>query len=844
MPDDVILTTKGDGEECSRILPMSGVGLVSVVLVNFRGADDTIEAVRHLGEIDWPKDKLEIVIVDNASGDDSVRRIRAAAPHVKLIISKTNEGFAGGCNKGVAASTGEFVALLNTDAKPDVSWVRAAVEKFAESETIGAVASRVLDWDGKLVDYIGSAMTWYGMGYKPFTSQPIPKTPEVPQDVLFGTGSAMFVRRSAFNEVGGFDERYFMFFEDVDLGWRLNLLGWRFAYEPASLAYHKHHGSMDAFGSHRETYLLERNALYTLYKNLEESALLEALPAAMALSVRRAMTRSGLDSSSFDLRRPGGDAEDTMGIPKEAVSVMFAIDQFTENLPSLRKSRDEIQTSRTVSDSMLWRLFGQVDAPILHQSEYLRGYENLIAVFNLTEPATATRVLVVTGDPIGKKLAGPAIRAWNIADLLSHDNDVTLVTLSGAEPMDAPFNIVHVQPGDDVSFSKFEQWANVIIFQGHAMAVFDSLRTSSKILVVDIYDPMHLEQLEQGRELPAEQWKREVSAATNVLNEQLQRGDFFLCASDRQKMFWLGQLAALGRINPDTYDGDPDLDKLISIAPFGLSSTPPVHERDVLKGVHPGIASDDKLVLWSGGLYDWFDPKTLIRAVARVSEVRKNVRLFFQGTKHPHPGVSKIRIVAESRELARDLGVLDSAVFFNDSWVDYDDRQNYLTEADAGVSTHRAHIETTFSFRTRILDYLWAELPMVVTEGDHFAELVAAEKLGIVVPAEDVEKLAEALDRILFDTAFVAEATSNIRRVRERYYWNVVLAPLVDFVANAQHSKDQRGNALGQSATAANNRRGKRHTGFRHDAGRVLFYLKNGGVGAVVNRVRKRLRRS
>lgn len=359
-----------------------------------------------------------------------------------------------------------------------------------------------------------------------------------------------------------------------------------------------------------------------------------------------------------------------------------------------------------------------------------------------------------------------------MAELLAHDNEVTLVSLTGVEEIDAPFSTVHVRPGDDRAFRPLERWADVIIFQGHAMAVFESLRGSTKVLVVDIYDPMHLEQLEQGRELPAAQWARQVSDATEVLNEQLQRGDFFLCASERQKMFWLGQLAALGRINPATYDGDPDLDGLISVVPFGLSSVPPIHERAVLKSVLPGIGADDHLLLWSGGLYNWFDPKTLIRAVAALSERRPSVRLYFQGTKHPHPGVPEMAIVAESRVLAGELGAMDKSVFFNDSWVDYADRQNYLTDADAGVSTHFSHIETTFSFRTRILDYLWAELPMVVTAGDHFAELIAAERLGVVVEAENVEQLSDALETVLFDEAFIAEARANIRRVRERYYWH------------------------------------------------------------------------
>src|SRR4051794_28280779 len=137
-------------------MPRVRPGVVSVVLVNFRGADDTIEAIRHLREVDWPADRLEIVVVENASGDDSAARLRAAAPGITLIESKENLGFAGGCNLGVSRSAGEFIALLNNDARPDPQWIRAAVAVFEESDLVGAVASRVLDWEGKLVDYTGS----------------------------------------------------------------------------------------------------------------------------------------------------------------------------------------------------------------------------------------------------------------------------------------------------------------------------------------------------------------------------------------------------------------------------------------------------------------------------------------------------------------------------------------------------------------------------------------------------------------------------------------------------------------------------------------------------------------
>jgi len=810
-------------------------GVVSVVLVNFRGTDDTLTAIERLRELDWPLDRLEIVVVENGSGDDSADRLREV-DGIVLVESSVNLGFAGGCNLGVARSSGEFIGLLNNDARPDPAWVSAAVEAFDASERVGAVASRVLDWEGRLVDYIGAAMTWYGQGYKPFTAEEIPALGDRPADVLFGTGSAMFVRRSVFEELGGFDERYFMFFEDVDLGWRLNLRGWRYVYVPASLAYHKHHASMASFGSHKERYLLERNALFTLYKNTGDARLAEALPAAMALAVRRAVSLAGLDSGEYELTAGGSD-DPEQTVPREALTALYAIDRFVEELPGLRADRERIQSTRVVSDAALWLLFGRADAPIIHERSYLRGYENLASTFDVAVAPTSNKVLIVTGDPIGRRLAGPAIRAWNIARELSRVAEVTLVSLTGVEEVDAPFAVAHVSPGDDRAFARWEEWADVILFQGHAMAVFPALRNTRKIVIVDAYDPMHLEQLEQGRELGQAAWTQAVAQANAVLNQQLERGDFFLVASERQRMFFLGQLAGLGRINPANYGDDPDLRRLIDVVPFGLPADPPRHERDVLKGIVPGIGPDDRVLLWGGGLYSWFDPLTLIRAVARLAEERPDVRLFFQGTRHPHPGVPEMEIVAESRQLAAGLGVLDRQVFFNDDWVEYADRQNYLLEADAGVSTHFQHVETTFSFRTRILDYLWAGLPMVVTAGDHFADLVEQEGLGVVVPERDVDALAAALERVLYDEPFRTAARDRIAQVRERYTWPRVLEPVVAF-ATAPHPAGDRAHGARRPA----NRRRLPSSGLRHDLRMGLFYLRNGGLGVVWAKVRHRIR--
>jgi glycosyltransferase involved in cell wall biosynthesis len=407
-----------------------------------------------------------------------------------------------------------------------------------------------------------------------------------------------------------------------------------------------------------------------------------------------------------------------------------------------------------------------------------------------------------------------------------------------------------------------EEWADVIIFQGHALHHFTTLQSSDKIMVADLYDPMHLEQLEQGREFGTAQWNAQVAGATEVLNQQLARCDYFLCASERQRMFWLGQLAGLGRVNPYTYMADSNLESLISIVPFGMDGADPVHTRSAIRGVVPGISEDDKVVIWGGGIYNWFDTFTLVRAIAKLAERHENVRLFFLGVAHPNPDVPEMAIVAKTRELAAQLGVSGKNVFFNEQWVALDDRQNYLLEADAGVSTHYDHIETTFSFRTRILDYMWARLPIVTTEGDSFGDLVGATGMGASVPARDVDALADALERVLYDDEVAAESRAAIDVVREQFRWDNALRPLVEFCRDPQPAADRQlvpgshsgrhGQGHGGSGGGAKKKKAKtpeerlhaiatsRH-GVTRDIALARFYIAEGGVDMLREKVKNRM---
>jgi hypothetical protein len=320
-----------------------------------------------------------------------------------------------------------------------------------------------------------------------------------------------------------------------------------------------------------------------------------------------------------------------------------------------------------------------------------------------------------------------------------------------------------------------------------------------------------------------------------------------MCASTKQRDFWLGQLSGLGRLNPQTYDEDETLESLITVVPFGLADATPVHSKPAIKGVVPGIGPDDKVILWGGGVYNWFDPLTLLRAIDRLRHRRPDVRLFFLGLRHPNPDVPEMRMAVAMRELSDELGLTGKHVFFNEGWVPYDERQNYLLEADVAVSTHLDHVETAFSFRTRILDYLWAGVPIVATAGDALADVIESKSLGVTVPPGDVAALEDALFRVIDDEEFATLCRKNIATVAPQFRWSEVLTPLLEFCRNPRRAPDLVAAQPGVLApelrgrTPALRARRPNESRFRAEMGLARSYLQQGGAKLVFKRVAGRV---
>jgi glycosyltransferase involved in cell wall biosynthesis len=395
------------------------------------------------------------------------------------------------------------------------------------------------------------------------------------------------------------------------------------------------------------------------------------------------------------------------------------------------------------------------------------------------------RVLVVSNDHVGTQMAGPGIRSYHFAKELSKHFSVTLAVPDAPDIALDGVELVTVQPTDARALTMFALEHDAVVSQRLPVNTALRLAASTIRVVYDLYAPVPLELLAlQSNVAPSLDMRLHERHERRVLETALATGDAFICASDRQRDLWLGWLGALGRLDATRYAHDASFRGLIDVVPFGIDDVS-VERGHVLRGVMPGIEPEAKVLLWAGGLWNWLDPLTIIRAVASLGRLRDDVRLVFLGTQRPNPTIRRMSMTDRAIRLADELGVRNKLVFFNEGWVPYAQRGAWLAEADIGVSAHFADIETRFAFRTRLLDYLWAGLPIVTTEGDVLSDLVKERRLGRTVGVRDVDGWHQALGDLLEDEAERTEIRGRVADEREQFRWSRVTEPLVALAGTA-----------------------------------------------------------
>jgi GT2 family glycosyltransferase/glycosyltransferase involved in cell wall biosynthesis len=402
--------------------------------------------------------------------------------------------------------------------------------------------------------------------------------------------------------------------------------------------------------------------------------------------------------------------------------------------------------------------------------------------------APRPRLLIISNDIIDESLAGPGMRNLELSRALAGQVQVSLATPGQSRLTVEGVRLVSYSPQRPSELRALAEASDVVLFSSFILDQFPFLETIPGRRVIDLYDPTLLENLHYYAAEPADA-QQAIHRQTLAMTSRLARiGDFFLSGNERQRDFWLGFLAANGRVNPLTFQTDDSLRALIDVVGIGFPDRPLRRSSPGLRGVHPAIPSDAQIVLWGGGIWNWLDPLTLIRAWPQVIQSHPNARLVFLGTRHPNPDVPVHEMAGQAQTLAAELGEKDRSIVFIE-WVPYAEREALLAESAVGVALHPVHIETRYSIRTRVLDYIWARLPVLVTDGDVTSEWVRQYGIGRVIPPFEpgaaARALIDLLDRPKTDFAPAFEP------LLEQYRWERVAAPLLRFCLTGRPAPDR-----------------------------------------------------
>ncbi|MGK2857592.1 MAG: glycosyltransferase family 4 protein [Thermoanaerobaculia bacterium] len=370
-----------------------------------------------------------------------------------------------------------------------------------------------------------------------------------------------------------------------------------------------------------------------------------------------------------------------------------------------------------------------------------------------------SEIVVYTRDVVGRRMAGPGIRAFHLADELSRHAPVALV--AELTDFDGEGRFRALRRGSPEATEAIRA-ARVVIGQP-TRELLRLTRRPAKI-VFDLFDPVVLELPAvyaeraglRGRAHQWIEWQR--------LQTAMKQGDLLVCATPQQFSFYAGVHLSGG--------GETGgwLERWLTI-PFGIEEREPEDDGPIEQ------LGDEPVVVWGGGSWPWLDPETALAAVEQLRTEGTKAKFLVLGGRRPNESVAA---AATSVWASRVEATGSGAVLWNREWIPYRERARWLRASSVAIMLHRASLEAEFAIRTRLFDAIWCAVPVVATRGGFAAELVEREGLGVVVAPGDTRDVASAIARILGDDAFRAACVENLRRVRGRFSWSRVAAPLVE----------------------------------------------------------------
>jgi len=248
--------------------------MISVIIVNYNGRHFLDACLSSL--INQTFQDIEIILVDNASTDGTAGYIRRNYPSVIIIENAENRGFAGGINDGIRVARGNYILTLNNDTTADPQFVEHLKNAMDNEDTIGMCAAKMLFPDGR-INSAGMCISRSGAAWDRGMFSLDAGQFNIPEEVFGPCAGAALYRKKLLDEIGLFDEDFFLFMEDVDLAFRARLAGWRCMYVPQARVIHIHGGTA-GYKSDISIYYGNRNLLWYVVKNFPLTMLIEYLP--------------------------------------------------------------------------------------------------------------------------------------------------------------------------------------------------------------------------------------------------------------------------------------------------------------------------------------------------------------------------------------------------------------------------------------------------------------------------------------------------------------------------------------------------------------------------------------
>lgn len=362
------------------------------------------------------------------------------------------------------------------------------------------------------------------------------------------------------------------------------------------------------------------------------------------------------------------------------------------------------------------------------------------------------------------------MRAWGLAKGLQENGAEVTVAINAGFPqsIDSHEGITLTNWNLDNQFAQTINSYDAVITSycmgDLSVFVADNIRDDVQ-LILDAYVPIYIEVSARGAKDMNEEYVN-YAADLQRHNHTLRRGDYFLYANPAQEQLYSGVLSALGIINPFSYRDA----RLIS-APFGI------HRDAVVAGENPykdlGIKKDDFVVLWFGGIYPWFRIEEYLDAIKQLSTQSK-IKFVFVGGKNPfnaNPDIA--RQYDKTLEFAKKHSLTDKSVHFID-WVDFDTRVNWFRHASVIVSLNQPGEENKYSWRTRVMDFVWGEAAIITNGGDPLSEEMIENNAAMRINALSSDAIVHAIKQLKNNPNDLKKIQKNVRNLKDKYYWDTV----------------------------------------------------------------------